>query len=36
MESVWIKQLRQECYVIEMRAYIDADGAQDFMPNNRY
>lgn len=28
--QVWIKQLRQECYVIEMRAYIDADGAQDF------
>ncbi|WP_064611199.1 mechanosensitive ion channel family protein [Moraxella catarrhalis] len=28
--QVWIKELRQDCYVIEMRAYIDADGAQDF------
>lgn len=28
--QVWLKQLRQDCYVIEMRAYINADGAQDF------
>ncbi len=28
--QVWIKELRQDCYVIEMRAYINASGAQDF------
>ncbi|UTO05729.1 mechanosensitive ion channel family protein [Moraxella sp. FZLJ2107] len=28
--QVWIKELRQDCYVIEMRAYIPASGAQDF------
>ncbi len=28
--QVWIKELRQDCYVIEMRAYIPASGAQEF------
>ncbi len=28
--QVWIKELRQDCYVIEMRAYIPAAGAQEF------
>lgn len=28
--QVWIKALRQDCYVIEMRAYIEASGAQEF------
>ncbi|WP_227516554.1 mechanosensitive ion channel family protein [Moraxella cuniculi] len=28
--QVWIRQLRQDCYVIEMRAYIAAADARDF------
>lgn len=28
--QAWIKELRQDCYVIEMRAYIPASGAQEF------